>query len=177
MHPGKAIFRDPRKFWEATYSRDGLNQIVHRRKIAGLDLSPRRIGIAVSDDIQEFALPIGVFHVRRKGIHLELQQPNKPLIQKMRCEANSIAGWVVGWPLTLAGEESYRTEETLTIIEQCQILLGIQFENILLHDERYSTILARSDSLDQPKGHQVGLDALAASRILQEYLDLSSRQH
>lgn len=165
--------KDARVFWERTFARDATNAWTHRRKVAALDIGSRRIGIALSDDAQEIALPFGVLHVRPRGAALALADTDRTLARTLCAE--NIAGWIVGWPLDLLGRASASTRRTLHVLEQLQQLLGVPLAPILLHDERFSTTLARADLLDQPPGAAIGLDALAAARILQEYLYMSCR--
>lgn len=141
-------------------------------KIASLDLSPSRVGVAISDGDRHFALPLGVFRVAMRDGKASLLRPSPLLLEKLQMEEKNIAGWVVGWPLLLNGGSGNRTTETLRMASSLEGLLGIKYKNVLLHDERYSTVLARADALERPDGMTVGLDALAAARILQEYLDL-----
>lgn len=51
---------------------------------------------------------------------------------------------------------------------------------VLLHDERFSTVMARvqaSEMSTKQVEQAGGLDALAAANILQEYLDYAARSH
>jgi RNase H-fold protein (predicted Holliday junction resolvase) len=166
------FLQNSRHFWERTITQTTLN----RGRIVGLDMSPSRIGVAVSDDRQEFALPLGTLHVAHQGGNLNVtNKQGISVVKRLKQDGRSIAGWIVGWPLNLHGQLSHRTKATVSMIDQLQKLLEITFDNILLHDERYSTALARADALDRPDAATIGLDSLAAARILQEYLDLSCR--
>lgn len=167
---GLKIVRKAKEFWELT------TKLTMTYKLASLDLSPRRVGIAISDASREFAVPRGVLNIHRKdGITLDTTREGHYLIKQLRREVQNVTGWVIGWPLDLSGKEGYRTMETFVLIEQLQVLLGTTFGNVLLHDERFTTVLARADLLEYPQASHIGIDALAAARILQEYLDLSNR--
>lgn len=167
-------FMDARKFHEATQAgskSNSFNSHHSKFKIASLDLSPTRAGIALSDIDGQFALPLGVLRINNRDGKLSLLRPPSLLLEKIRTEEKNIAGWVIGWPLTLKGTTSNRTAETLQRARFLESILKIEYKRILLHDERYSTVLARADALERPGGADVGIDALAAARILQEYLD------
>ncbi len=170
-----------RTFWGATFARNGENVWMHRRKVVGLDVSPLRIGVAISDDGQQFAMPLGTLHIAHAGGKVILaahqRAGGEALLRRLHKEAPAIAGWVVGWPLTLKGRESRATSTILGLVEKIQPLMGLKFDSVLLHDERYTTMLARADMLERPDGQAeaLGVDALAAARILQEYLDIAER--
>ena len=175
FHAESRIYREARPFWERICAECSTRG---SKKIAGLDLSPARVGVAISDEGREISIPLGTFHVKSSSGGIGLLKPNRRLYDHIRNElaAGGIAGWVVGWPLDLQGRQQYRTEQTLAMIKDLQdTFFKASFGHILLHDERYSTILARADALDRPHGARISLDALAASRILQEFLDLASR--
>lgn len=156
------------------------------RKLCGLDLSPTRIGIAISDYAQQVAIPLAVLRnaLPHSRLGFRVRREDDAIIQRLQLEP--IMALVVGWPLPLesGGEKrSLRLMETKKMINKLpEILAKVARPGmpVLLHDERFSTVMARVQasemSIDQVE-QTGGLDALAAANILQEYLDYAARSH
>ena len=138
-------------------------------RILGIDAGDRRIGLAISDPEASFALPLN--SIFADGSEIDA-------IQRL-IAAEEVVELVVGLPLSLSGEESAQTGR----VREFAALLESRLE-IPLHlwDERLSTheAEARTEDVSQIRGRRrssrrssppIDTDALAASIILQAYLD------
>lgn len=145
------------------------------KKIISLDISPSKVGIAISDELREIAIPLGSLSIKNR---LALKSPrNNCLLTRLRELESQISMWVIGWPLQLNGAHGDRTAETIKILDSLARPLGIRTAPVYFHDERYSSKLARTDLLEfenrQP--FNIDIDSLAACRILTEFLGIFSK--
>lgn len=132
-------------------------------RIVAVDYGKARVGLAVSDPLQWFAQPIGTY------------RPNEALQRLQRfCAEHDVAAILIGWPLTLDGEEGVATERVQSYIDRIQKAVpGIA---VLKQDERYSSQCAKeairaAGARRKARRDKARVDAAAASIILQEYLD------
>lgn len=126
-------------------------------KILAIDYGDVRIGLATSDEDQQFAFEYdiwlaGQFFKKLPGLLAEMK------IQKI----------VLGYPLTLSGGKSAMTEEVLRFKKKLESLAGVPIE---LLDERLSSKFAAKIA-----GSSKNIDSLAAQLFLQTYLDLKINQ-
>ena len=135
-------------------------------RLIGIDVGKKRIGIAQTDLLKTIATPVGTF------------PPEKVLGEiKMITERAPVEKFVIGWPLSLSGEEGSATQMVNNFIKK----LRQSFPNIdiVKVDERYTSTQARSMMVEagipkkkrQEKGR---VDRIAAAIILQNYLDSNS---
>jgi putative Holliday junction resolvase len=138
-------------------------------RLLGLDVGERRIGVAITDPEQRLAVPLR--SVVRDGRGGELEALAALVLDE------EVAGLVVGLPLTLRGEAGAQAATTQAFAEVLGRRLGLP---VLFWDERLSTreALQRVAGIakDQRRGSRsrtraADTDALAASIILQAYLD------
>jgi putative Holliday junction resolvase len=141
---------------------------VRRGRVLGLDVGDRRIGVAVSDPDRSFALPLNSID-RKLGGELEA-------IDAIVRE-DEIGEIVVGLPLTLSGETGPQAENATAFAQVLEKRLGLP---VHLYDERLSTREALGRVQEGRRGSggrrerarpQADTDAIAASIILQAYLD------
>jgi len=132
-------------------------------RVVGVDVGTKRIGIARSDPLHVFSQVHGTF------------PPSEALAEVERLhEEDGISVLVVGWPLSLDGEENEATEFVDAFIEElCDVVPGV---DVVRQDERFSSEIAigalREAGVRQPGRHDKGrVDAAAAAVILQDYLD------
>lgn len=141
--------------------------MTNKGKALGIDYGDRRIGIAISDDGREVIFP-------REYV---LNTGNQEVIKKIKqlCEQEKIVLIVVGLPLNMEGEDSGQTKKVRKFTESLKEVVDAE---IALHDERLTTrrsdviltsIGKRSKREDAKKEE---IDSIAASLILQNYLDL-----
>ena len=133
-------------------------------RLLALDWGERRIGIALSDELQLFSSPLATV-TRRDGKRF----PMPVLLGHV--EAHHPVGIVVGLPLTLEGEEGESAgfaRQLGTLMEQRSRL------PVVYWDERLSTAHALRVIREQggsTRGRKDDVDALAASVLLQGFLD------
>ena len=136
------------------------------RPALGLDVGERRVGVAVSDPDRRLALPLR--SVARDGAIEALA---------VLAREYEVADVVVGLPLTLRGEAGPQAESASAFARELERRLRLP---VHLWDERLSTqeaqrrVLAPSKRRGrrQPRpAREADTDALAASIILQAYLD------
>jgi putative Holliday junction resolvase len=143
-----------------------------RGRILGLDVGERRIGVAVSDPDRHFALPLNSVD-RKQGHELEA------IAGLVR--ADEVDELVVGLPLTLGGDHGAQAASTKAFAEELARFLSLP---VHFWDERLSTREAerlvsgehRTGSSGRRRAERsrvsaADTDALAASIILQAYLD------
>lgn len=179
------LYRDPLKFSKMLRELAGPT-LGGMNKVCGLDLSPTRIGIAISDPAQQVAIPLAVLRNALANSRLGFGVRCDDTLIIRRLQPEPIAALVVGWPLPLepsGRERSSRLRETRQMIDRLPTILPniVRPDTpILLHDERFSTVMARvraSEMSAVQLAQAGGLDALAAASILQEYLDYAARSH
>ena len=128
-----------------------------------LDIGDKRIGVAVSDPFNSYALPIETYH--RKKLEVDLEQ-----IKKYVCD-KGITHIVCGLPVNFDGTESIQTKKAKFFIDKLEEKLKIE---IIPVDERCSTCEAETILIEQGKNRKERkqfIDAVAACEILQGYLD------
>jgi putative holliday junction resolvase len=141
-----------------------------------LDVGEARIGVALSDAGGFLASPYTTLRVSRD----ELQ--TRAAIQRLVNETEA-EGLVIGLPISLDGKIHAQGEHVLAFAERLRPHITIP---ITFWDERYSTVEAERLLAGQDEGrgrrrrgnrqhgrseHRHSIDALAATVILQEYLD------
>jgi len=135
-------------------------------RVVGVDYGTKRVGLALADPLRMFARPHGAFTQREaveelKRIHAD----------------EGIETIVVGWPLSLGGEEGVATERVQQYINRLRNALP-DAVRIVKRDERLTSEMAK-DALRDAGARRTGrieedrgrVDAAAAALILQHYLD------
>ena len=132
-------------------------------KAMGIDFGMARIGIALSDDTKFLASPFETY--RRKGDELDIVHLKEIITTKKVDEI------VCGLPMNMAGVEqeiAQKTREFMSLLQQsCDI-------KVTFVDERLSSLMAEEmlkETERDWKKRKEKLDAVAASIILQDYLD------
>jgi len=133
-------------------------------RLLAVDWGERRIGLALSDESQTIAQPLGTL-VRRAGKRF----PMKQLLAHL--DANRVVGVVVGLPLDEAGAEGQHAVAVRVLAADVARRSG---RPVQLWDERFSTaraLQAVREMGGSTRGRKQDLDALAAAVLLQHYLD------
>lgn len=132
-------------------------------KAMGIDFGMARIGLAFSDETKFLASPYVVYH--RKT-----EQEDFAYLKNL-IEQNNVDEIVCGLPMNMQGEEqeiAKKTREFVTkLIENTNITVSFV-------DERLSSVVAEELLKEREKDwkkRKEKLDAVAASIILQDYLD------
>ncbi len=127
-----------------------------------LDIGDRRIGVAVSDPFNSYALPSLTYE--RKGFNRDISAVAEIIRQKGATKV------VCGLPVNTDGTPSAQTEKTERFISALESELG---QLILREDERYTSAVAH-EQLHQSgrpvKQHKKYVDSLAAASILDGFL-------
>jgi putative Holliday junction resolvase len=127
-------------------------------KYIGIDYGTKRVGIAVSDEEGKMAFPYDVFPADEK------------LIQKIKevCTDRGIGAVVIGESKNFAGDDNAIMNNIKKFSEKLkkEIGLPIIFEPEFLTSAQASRI----------QGNVAGLDASAATIILQSFLDRIKRE-
>lgn len=135
------------------------------KRIAAFDIGDRRIGVAMSDPFNEYAIP-GETYFRTGRFSEDVQSV-------LRIAEEGGAGEIVcGLPLNADGTESEQTRKTARFIEALRESSRLP---VYAEDERYTTREARGDlvflgvSVKKDK-RKKSVDSLAAAYILEGYL-------
>lgn len=135
-------------------------------KILGLDYGDRRIGVALSDAFGWTAQGLEVIERRRDGDAIARITE----LVKM----NEVSEIVVGLPKNMNGTVGPRGEICIEFAETLRETLDLP---VHLWDERLSTVSAERTLVDADvsrKKRKKVVDKMAASLILQNYLDAKS---
>ena len=138
-------------------------------RIVGVDYGTKRVGLAVADPLRMFAQPHGAYS-------------QEEAVEQLRVilHTDGIEVIVVGWPLTLEGEEGTATERVQQYINR----LRNAFPKVAVvkRDERLTSEMAKeairrfgTKWRGHPKEHKGRVDAAAAALILQDYLDAAGK--
>lgn len=137
-------------------------------RILGIDYGDARTGLSVSDASGFLAGSPSVIH----------EWNYDKLLDKLTAfiAENKIDEIVLGWPKNMDGTAGERAHKCEVLAETLKERTGL---NVTLWDERRTTVAAH-DILHQTgkkaKKHRQTVDAVAASLILQGYLDFKRRQ-
>ena len=139
-------------------------------RILGLDAGERRIGVAISDPDGSFALPL----------HSILVDGHEMAAIEAYVRDEDVEAVVIGLPLSMSGESSAQTERARAFAAKVEERLALP---VHLWDERLSTHEALRHAAGREEDRRSGrrsrgrqtpqadTDAIAASIILQAYLD------
>ena len=137
------------------------------KRLFGLDLGTKTIGIALSDGLLGVASP---FHtIKRTKFTRDVEELAK------LSTAQDVYGLVLGMPLNMDGSEGPRAQATRAFVRNLKGKLDLP---VALWDERLSTVAAERSMLEADlsrKKRAERIDAAAASFILQGALDRMAR--
>lgn len=142
-----------------------MGNLPERGRLLGLDVGGKRIGVAVSDEGQILASPWGMVEQGRNAIRD---------IGRIAREAGAVA-IVAGLPTGLSGREGAQAADTRRFADSVGEALNLPLS---YWDERLTSSQAERMLVDagmRRKDRRNQIDALAASLMLQTYLD--SRMH
>lgn len=148
-------------------------------RLMALDVGEARIGVAISDATRLLASPYTTLHVSRNEAH------TWHALQQMIEETEAV-GLVIGLPISLDGQIHAQGERIQAFVERLKEHIRVP---VTFWDERLSTVEAERLLTERDGGygrgqgqrgqrrsqkrrrHEHEIDALAATVILQEYLD------
>jgi len=143
------------------------------KRVLGLDVGDKRIGVAVSDALGITAR--GLFTLIRTNIKDDTQKIINAAI------ANDCSAIIVGLPLNLSGEDSVQTEkvrEFATKLQNKLVSNGMQGINVIMYDERFTTVLAQRAMEEQGASRAKIKDAVdrqAAVVMLEDWLRANNK--
>jgi putative Holliday junction resolvase len=129
-------------------------------RILGIDYGRKRIGVAIADPLIRVASPL--MTIKEKEIEKTIMDTLNEY------EINII---VVGYPVRTDGKRGKRAKEVENFAENLRRKFNIEVE---LWDERYTTMEAEKTMREmgkKPSKNKKKVDRIAASLILQSYLD------
>lgn len=138
-------------------------------RLIGIDVGTKWIGIARSDLLRTVANPVGTYHV--EDVLDQLQE----LIQN-----ENVKKFVVGWPLTPAGEEGRAIKMVREFLGQLrEVFPDMEIAKV---DERYTSKEAVRAMVEAgvPKKKRRKSDRInqaAAAIILQKYIELEKSEN
>ena len=140
-------------------------------RVIGLDHGSKTVGVALSDELMLTAQPLTTIHRDRPT---KLRQTLAQIEQII--EQYDVDRIVVGWPKKLDNEEGESCEKTKEFGDMLENRTGLE---IIYQDERLTT--AQADGVLEQGGirkdkRKQYIDKMAASLILQNYLDTLSHR-
>lgn len=133
------------------------------KRILGLDVGDRRIGMAVSDAMGITAQPVGTLVRSQAG------QDIQKIIETAR--NHEVGLIVVGLPRRLDGSTSPQTEKVQRFLEELRKKAEVPVES---WDERFTTTTAEASLIEagmRRKSRRGVVDSVAAQIMLQHYLE------
>ena len=128
-----------------------------------LDIGDKRIGVAVSDPFNSYALPVATY--TRKNLATDLK------FMCVLAKEKAATAFVCGLPVNFDGTESVQTKKARFFIEKLKTASNL---TVYAVDERCSTVEAEETLIAQHKTRaerKAVIDSLAATEILQGFLN------
>lgn len=145
-----------------------LPPLLPRRRVLALDVGERRIGVALSDEAGRIAMPLTTLKAEPRQRTL---QQCLALVQEY-----AVDEVVAGLPLTMSGEVGQQAQTVQTFVTALEAALQMP---VMLFDERLTTMVAEQMLRDlgiKPHRRKERIDEIAATIILQDYLDHTRNQ-
>lgn len=133
------------------------------KRIIAFDIGDRRIGVAISDPFNEYAMPCETYF-RTRSFTADVEA-----IAKIATD-RGVGTIVCGMPVNFDGSESVQTVKTRDFIEALKTKTNLPVE---LEDERFTTMQAREIQIQggvKRGDRKKSIDSIAASYILDGYL-------
>ncbi len=138
-------------------------------KLVGLDVGDRRVGIAFGDSDLRMATPVDVL------VRASFEQDARAIARFVKdYDAEKI---VVGLPRNMDGTQGAQADSVVTYAEKISQAINVP---LIFWDERLTTVEATRRTHEtgaRGKKSRRGIDAIAASLILQDYLDNLRNEH
>ena len=132
-------------------------------RFLSLDIGDKRIGVAVSDPFNSYALPVKT--IFRKNLKTDLDEVCRIVKEKF------VTKIVCGVPVNFDGTPSVQTEKAKFFIERLKEKTGLE---VFEADERCTTLEAHETLIQQGfdrKERKNFVDSLAATTILESFLN------
>jgi putative holliday junction resolvase len=134
-----------------------------------LDVGSKRIGLALADPTETFALPLGA--IQRSNLRADLAEIEEYV------ESYGVSDLVVGDPVSLSGERGIAAQKMDAFVESLRSVFSGTIHRI---DERMTTAQATKTLIaaDVSRKKRKGVvDAMAAALILETFLARRRAQH
>jgi len=145
---------------------DLIAALASDRRLIGLDLGSKTIGLALGDSDHKIATPFDT--IRRKKFGIDATALADII------KAENVGGLVMGLPLNMDGSEGPRVQATRAFLRNLENLPDFPALPVLLWDERLSTAAVERTLLEadtsRAKRAEV-IDKMAAAFILQGAID------
>ena len=131
-------------------------------RYVAFDVGDKRIGVAISDPFNTYALPSFTYH--RKGFKTDVDA----LVQIAEEKGATVI--VCGLPVNFDGTEAIQTQKTQRFIDALKEATQIP---VVCEDERFTTQMAHEVLIEEGMRREQRknyVDALAAANILDGYL-------
>jgi len=138
-------------------------------RILGIDYGERRVGFAVSDELEMISQGLETFVY--SGTEKALFQKIKELI-----ESHNVQACVIGLPLNMDGTQGEKAKQVTAFVEALRETLCLP---VHFWDERLSTVSAGRDLSRwkvPPQKRKKLLDRISAQLILQSFLDFQKQK-
>ena len=139
------------------------NRVMIAKRAIAFDIGNKRIGVAISDPFNEYAMPCETY-VRTRNFAADVAAIAK--IAKDR----GVGVIVCGMPVNYDGTESIQTIKTREFVDALRAATDLPIE---LEDERFTTMQARETQIMggiKRDDRKKTIDSIAASYILESYL-------
>jgi putative Holliday junction resolvase len=138
-------------------------------RVLGLDLGSKTLGMAISDYLGVIANPVGTFHFPDNDLEVALSKVTE-IVKEYDVEKI-----VLGLPKHMNGDIGTQAEYCLVFKGMLESKLGLE---VIMVDERLTSRIAErvmiKADISRRKRKQ-NVDKLAATIILQTYLDIHSK--
>ena len=144
------------------------------KRVIGLDVGDKRIGLAISDELRITAR--GLFTLTRTNIKADTQNIPDAI------NDNNCYIVVIGLPLNLSGQDSVQTKKVREFALKLENKLksnSMNDVNIVLYDERFTTVLAEQamkDSGASRRKVKEAIDRQAAVVMLEDWLRSNTQE-
>lgn len=132
-------------------------------RVMALDVGERRIGVALSDPTRALATPLTTIRAESRATAL------KRIVTLIR--DHEVTALVVGLPLTMSGDIGPQATLVQQFVDELRQVIEIPLYFV---DERLTTVAAERMMIDlklKPEQRKARIDEVAASIILQDFLD------
>lgn len=133
------------------------------KRLIAFDIGDKRIGVAVSDPFNEYAMPADTYFRTR-----DFEADVSALVKIAEDRGAGVI--VCGLPVNFDGSESVQTEKTMRFIEALREKTSLPVET---EDERFTTMQAREVQIAggvKRENRKKTVDSIAASYILEGYI-------
>ena len=139
------------------------NESMIEPRIIAFDIGNKRIGVAITDPFNEYAMPCETYF-RTRNFMVDVEA-----IAKI-AQDRGVGTIVCGMPVNFDGTESIQTVKTREFVDALRTKTTLPIE---LEDERFTTMQAREVQIAggvKRADRKKSIDSIAASYILEGYL-------